>query len=794
MKRIMLGFAVLGAMIVAAVATTAAFFQQPDPLPPTQVTPLPIITEPPIQGGVVTNPQWMSIDHHLVSIDVNDQIAGTRVDMQFTNNGSGMVEGTFLFPLPPEAAVDNLTMFVNGEPIEAKILRAEEARAVYNEVVRQYRDPALLEYVGDNAIQANVFPIPPGESRRIEIGYTQVLEAENGLLKITYPMETPATNNRMVNEVSIRVTVDGNDDVRNVYSPSHNVEVNRRDSTRFSAAFEAAQYTPSGDFVLYYAPENDTISANLITFREDANEDGYFMMLVQPPLTLPEDQIVEKDVILVIDHSGSMAGDKLAQAQDAANYVLNRLNPGDRFNVVVFGSQWRIFSDEMEPASNAREAADWVYSRDMEGGTNIDGALTTALDMVNPERPTTVLFLTDGQPTEGVTSDDGIMANLQANAAPNARIFTFGVGFDVNTFLLDRISQTFRGASSYVKPDESIEVAVSTLYGKISAPVLTDVEIEFDGVRTDLVYPLGQIPDLFAGEQLTIVGRYREGAEDVTISLSGSVGGENVTYTYDALAFRDRAGGEPFIARLWATRRIGDLLTQIRLNGETEELVNTVVDLSLRYGIITPYTSFLIEEDDILSQQGRERAAAEFQPTAQAMAGNASGGAAVYDADNANRFGSVDNLLALTATPAALYQRNQPQPQSAQASGTPPPSPMAVGTPGAYALPQVGLGITTEDASDLDESRAEMEMEADVVVEPEPERLIAVADKTFVLQDGVYTDTTFDPDTMDTEQVVFFSDAYFELLEQVPALAEYFAVGDAVIVVYEGTAYEVLPE
>ncbi|MEL6148854.1 MAG: VIT domain-containing protein [Chloroflexota bacterium] len=815
LRRATFTLVLFGLMAVAGYASINAFQQQTPPpqpppslIPPASVTPMSVNFQP-TRPPFASNPDEMSVDYHRVTIDVENQIAATNVEMQFTNNGNAMVEGTFLFPLPPEAAVDNLTMTINGIEIEAKILRAEEARAVYNEIVRQYRDPALLEYVGTNAIQANVFPIPPGESRKIAFSYSQVLEADNGLIKVTYPMENTATNNRMVNEMRVTVNVESNEPLRNVYSPTHNVALTEDNST-FSAGFEATTYIPDGDFVLYYGIENDDISVNLLSYRESAGDDGFFMMLVQPPIASAE-QVVNKDVILVVDQSGSMDGEKWSQAQDAADFVLNRLNPGDRFNMVVFSTGWRVFGNGLEPASAAGEASQWINSMGSGGGTDINGALLQALDLADAERPTTILFLTDGLASEGITDADAILRNLQDNAGNNVRIFTFGVGYDVNTFLLDRISSTFRGASSYVQPGENIEAEVSNLYSKIASPVLTDVELDFDGVRTDLIYPFGQLPDLFAGEQLTIVGRYRSGVPEATITLSGLVNNEPAVFTYDDMSFRERAGGEVFIARLWATRRIGDLLTQIRLNGETPELVDAVVDLSLEFGIITPYTSFLIEEDDILSQSGRDRAAEQFQPTAQAMSQNASGGQAVADADNALRQASVDNLLSLTATPLSLFGA----PQMAMTQTAPP---QAIGTPIAMnqAPPrsqnEMGVGAALDEADmemeeALDDGFAAGEAQTEIAMAasstpaptatppatPQPD-VLNVGNKTFIWQSDKYVDTAFDPDTMEPEQVVFFSDDYFDLIDSVPELATYLSIGDALIVVIDGTAYEIVPE
>lgn len=708
----------------------------PEPEPPVQIFP-----------GVFTNPEWLSVDYHRVKVEIADQIASTTVDMQFTNNGNGMAEGTFVFPLPANATVDRLTMYINGEAFDGKILNATEARGIYDEIVRQFRDPALLEYIGTQAVQANVFPIPPGESRRIEITYSQVLEVDNSLFQYVYPMDPQ----RPAKSTSISVSVESADAISTIYSPSHRMAITREGDHAFRAGYEGGQYESMEDFTLYYAIASETINVNLLTYRESATEDGFFMLLVQPPLQVDESEVTPKDIILVVDQSGSMDGVKWDQAREATTYVLENLNPQDRFNVIVFSTGYRVFSDKLESADAAPEAAEWVRGLYAEGGTDINASLLAALDMVE-ERPATILFLTDGEPTEGITELADILASLEAESKPNARIFTFGVGDDVNTFLLDEIVGKFRGAGSYVRPDQRIDEAVSSLYNKVNAPVLTDVTLDFGGIRADLVYPQ-QLNDLFAGEQLTIVGRYRDGAEGVTIRLSGKVRDESQTFVYDNLDFRERAGGEAFIARLWATRRIADLLNTIRLRGENRELVDSVVSLSVRYGIITPYTSFLITEDDILTQRGREIAAADAAEMLEEIGETASGSAAV---DRAVDLSRMQNAAA-----------------PVQAMPT-------------MSAPAGGMGTETEAYAldDADEGGYQSS------VNP----IQTVGDKTFILLDEVWTDTTFEPDNMETEKVEFLSDAYFDLLSEIPELAEYFAIGERVIVVYDGTAYEVTVE
>jgi len=294
-----------------------------------------------------------------------------------------------------------------------------------------------------------------------------------------------------------------------------------------------------------------------------------------------------------------------------------------------------------------------------------------------------------------------------------------------------------------------VDEEVASLYNKIGAPVLTDVELNIEGVTIDSMYPTMPLPDLFAGTQLTVVGRYRGGADGIDISLSGTVGDEHQTFVYDDMDFRERAGGEPFIARLWATRRIGDLLNSIRLHGENPELVDSIVNLSVRYGIITPYTSFLIEEDDILSQTGRARAADAFaEGEALDLRGMSSGSAAV-DAAEAG---------------GGMLQAEAP----------------------VMAMP-TNMVVPAADASLMTDEEV-----AQQVAAQNPIR--TANDKTFIQQNGVWTDTTFDPDTMETQKVVFLSDEYFALLTENPLLGDYFALGERVIVVVDGVAYEVVTE
>ncbi|MEK6588070.1 MAG: VWA domain-containing protein, partial [Chloroflexota bacterium] len=336
------------------------------------------------------------------------------------------------------------------------------------------------------------------------------------------------------------------------------------------------------------------------------------------------DQRIDKDLILVLDQSGSMEGEKFRQAQQALAFVLDHLSSGDRFNIIAFSTGTRSFASGLRPAEEAGEAKRWVEGLSAAGSTDINRALLEAVAQVDRERPTILIFLTDGLPTEGVTEAELILENLQEAAPSNLSLFGFGVGFDVDTFLLDSLAKEHHGAATYVSPGQPLDEAVSSFYEKVSTPVLTNLEIDFGDVVVYDLYP-DPLPDLFAGGQLVLVGRYRQ-AGDVTIRLTGDVNGEVQTFRYDDQSFRS-SGGPEFLPRLWATRKIGALLNQIRLQGPDEEIVDQIVRLSIRYGIVTPYTSYLVTEPQALGAAAQEemalRAFSALASTPLAVSGEA---------------------------------------------------------------------------------------------------------------------------------------------------------------------------
>jgi Ca-activated chloride channel family protein len=692
-----------------------------------------IIPDPPPDVPIVDVP-YLTIKYHRVTVTIEDQVATTHVDQVFVNEARFEVEGTYIFPLPEEAAISEFSMWVDGEKLEGQVLERDEARRIYEDIVRRRRDPALLEYVGRDAFQASIYPIPAGGERRIELEYSQVLEMDNGLVEYVYPLNTEKFSPRPLEEVTVHVTIRSQEPLKAIYSPSHEVDIVREDDYEALVGYEEYDVKPDRDFVLYYTVSPEDVGVNLLSYQPDSRGEGFFVLLAAPKVEIDTEQVIAKDVILVLDVSGSMRGEKIEQARDALNFVLDNLHDEDRFNVIAFSTSTRHYARNLVPADERGEARDFVDRLEAAGSTDINRALLEALSIADQERPTIVIFLTDGLPTIGEVDADRIVDNVGDTAPENVRIFPFGVGYDVNTFLLDTIARNHRGASGYVRPEEEIDEKVSAFYAKVSTPLLADIEIDFGGVDVEDVYPF-PLSDLFAGTQLLVVGRYRDGG-DTTITLSGEVNGLPQSFRFDDLTFHQQ-GGEEFIGRLWATRKIGYLLEQIRLHGEERELIDEVVDLSIRYGIITPYTSFLVEETEMaLREEGRADIAQEVQAQATASPPAWTGAEAVERS-------AGEKVLSEAEAPAA------------------------------WGLPQGMGGGETDDYG----------------YEISPVKY--VGDKTFVLHEGVWTDTTFDPDRMEAVPLSFGGDDYFALIAARPEWGRYFALGDHVIVVLDGTAYEI---
>jgi Ca-activated chloride channel family protein len=655
MKHIFLFLTILAMLALALVTTPAKadgiIIPEPPPCRPCPPPPCPGPDPCPRPSPMMQ----LAIRTHRVTVTIEDQVASTRVDQVFFNPNEWTVEGSYVFPLPANASVSSFTLWMDDKPVEGQILNAEEARQKYQEIVNNLRDPALLEYAGNGAVQAHIFPIPPQGERRITLEYTQVLPAENGLARYIYPLNTEKFSVWPLEEVTISVNLRARVPIRAVYSPSHNIEVSRENENHVIAGYEASQVTPDADFALYYSL-GEQEALHLLSYRDAPDErdsDGFFLLMLAPRPQV-EQEALPKDVLLVLDRSGSMEGDKFSQAQNALRFILKHLHGSDRFNVITFSTGLESYASELRPASETTEAIRWVEQMGAQGSTDINRALLEAASMTGEERPTYLIFLTDGLPTEGVVDSQDILENFAEAAPENLRLFAFGVGYDVDTFLLDSLAQAQHGASSYVLPEERLDETLSSFYTKISTPALTDLELDFGDIPMYDLYPY-PLPDLFSGSQIILVGRYRLGGV-TTIKLTGNVNQETRSFEFPEQIFASRSDFQyplTTIPRLWATRKIGHLLNQIRLNGPTQETIDQIVRLSIRYGIVTPYTSYLVTEEQPLGESEQERIASEQYNQMLAMpAAPASGQGAVEKAVDQ---GSLEAAQA----PASLGQESE---------------------------------------------------------------------------------------------------------------------------------------
>jgi Ca-activated chloride channel family protein len=550
-----------------------------------------------------------------VDASINNQIATTQVSQAFENTGNGQIEASFVFPIPYDGAVSQMTFLVDGKEYEAKLLGADEARRIYEGYVRRNQDPAMLEWVGQGMFKTSVFPIPAGATRTVTLKYSQLLRKQSRLTDYLFPLAIARYTSKPLEKLSLRIAIQSKEKISNIYSPTHLVDIKRDDEFNAIVTHSASSVVPSTDFRLVFDTMTDKLGVSVMSYWPKDADAGYFILLASPELKPSEGEPQKKTVIFVVDQSGSMSGQKIEQARDAAKFVLNNLRPDDLFNLISYDSEVRKMLPELQRYNNEtrQTAMGFVNSINAGGMTNIDGALKAALEMIQTDQvPTYLVFLTDGLPTVGETNELKIATAAQAANKHGARLISFGVGYDVNSRLLDRLTRENNGQSEYIRPDENLEASVARLYSKISAPVLSKIQMQYqfeglqpaDGKPLDRLYP-EKVTDMFAGGQVVVVGRYRK-AGPISVDISGTVNGKPEQFQFQAeLAAQSAQSNNAdmkFVAQLWASRRIGEIIDLIDLNGKNSELVNELVELSKKWGIVTPYTSYLADDQQDASR------------------------------------------------------------------------------------------------------------------------------------------------------------------------------------------------
>jgi Ca-activated chloride channel family protein len=552
-------------------------------------------------GMVLPFPQvhsngYVAVRYHHVEVRIEDGHAVTRVEQEFYNPYDYPVHGQYLFPIPPEAMLSRFQATVDGRAQEVARQDAAGTNATLFAIVAQQHDPSLLQYADWESLALDL-DLPPGGSRKMSLEYEEILAPSGGLYRYRYVLGTERYSALPLEEVSVRVELKSAKGLASIYSPSHSVALERVDASRALVQWQASYVQPAEDFELYYSAAEGGFGGGLLTGQRDGSD--HFLFLFSPETEQDQAAALPKDVVLVIDHSGSMSGEKMEQARGALNQILGQLGEGDRFSIIAFDEEVSILADSLLTVGERSmgDARRFVDSLAADGSTNLEAALNAGLETLarseTRNAPRLVVFLTDGLPTAGVT-DETMIARLvsESNASLEARLHVFGVGYDVNTHLLDRLAAENGGTVTYVQPGENMETVLTEFYDKIARPVLTDVTVDFEGIDASEIYPQ-TLPDLFQGSSLVLAGRYRATDGQATVWVRGRAGDMRREYVYHfALA---EPGDRDFVPRLWATRRIGALLDQVRVEGESKQLVDEIRELGLGYGLVTPYTTFVIE-------------------------------------------------------------------------------------------------------------------------------------------------------------------------------------------------------
>jgi len=725
-----------------------------------------MIFSPPRNDQNFTVP--LSVKFHRVTVDIKDVAASTHVDQAFYNHENRTIEGLYIFPLPIGASISGFGMDIDGKMTKGELLDSDKARSIYEGIVRQMRDPGLLEFMGTGLFKTRIYPIEALHEKKVKIDYQEALKVEGNLIRYVYPLNIERFSQEPMKDVSIEVKISSKTPITTIYSPTHSISVKKNGDNSATIGFEADSVRPDKDFVLYYAVSGKDLSMSFLAHRPDPTEDGTFMMMLSPRTELQQQTNAAVDIALVMDTSGSMAGPKMDQARKALDYCINAMKKENRLFLVSFATEVDSWKNNMVEMDDKFRASALEYVKRMEpvGGTNISEALLRALKALqsdSKDRPSFIVFVTDGKPTAGLTEPDEILREIRNNNGGKTRIFTFGVGDNLQAPLIDKLAEENGGASDYVSENEDIEAKISSLFSKLAHPVMTDVGVEFHNVDVAQIYPQ-RIPDIFKGTNLMVLGRYKKPGE-ARITLSGKVDGKDVKMDYET-TFPERESENGFVARIWATRKIGFILDQIRKSGADEELKNEIVMLAKRYGILTPYTSFLVAEDKDLRGPNLSRAMVPEGSDQHVMDEMKEQFSMEKLKSDDSGPGAVDAAMEMNAMKSAAA----PAPTSSQAGG------FSGRMRRSYiAATPSGNGSSGESSGLRNPVKKE------------------IAERTFYLLEGRWVDSRVKSEKADIV-VKAYSDAYFELVAKHPEMAKFLALGGRVIVAVDQKTIEINPD
>jgi Ca-activated chloride channel family protein len=556
-----------------------------------------------------------------VKAGISGFLARVEVTQEFGNPYEEKIEAVYSFPLPQRAAVDDMTLTVGGRAVKGRIKRREEARALYEAARAAGSMAALLDQERPNIFTQSVANIMPGESVRITIRYVEALKYEDGCYEFAFPMvvgpryipaDTDASRitppvarpgTRAGHDLSIQVDLDAGVPIGGLRCVTHEIEVARTGANRASLRLKDAAVIPNKDFLLRYDVAGSRVEDAVLAHR--GARGGFFSLILQPPERASAAEVSPKELVFVLDTSGSMSGFPIEKAKETMRLALRGLNPQDTFNLITFSGDTRILFPEPAPATpeNLRKAREFLAARQGSGGTEMMKAVRAALDPSDSQSHVRVVcFMTDGY----VGNDMEILSEIQKH--PNARIFSFGIGASVNRFLLDKMAEYGRGEVEYVGLQDDGSAAARRFHERVRNPLLTDISIDWGGLAVTDVYPK-RIPDLFSAKPVILSGRYERAGSGV-IRLRGRVAGRVFTREIPV----NLPAAEPrheVLATLWARARVDDLMSQdyLGLQGGTPrpDVREAITQLGLDYRLMTPFTSFIAVEEMIVTTGGQPR-------------------------------------------------------------------------------------------------------------------------------------------------------------------------------------------
>ncbi|MBN2012830.1 VWA domain-containing protein [candidate division KSB1 bacterium] len=552
----------------------------------------------PLNSSQQYSRMWIkSVD---ISVDIQDQIAVTHVDQIFHNDLSTRVESIYIFPLPENAMITELVYWFNGKRYVAEIRERQEAINDYNNQVRRQIDPALLEYLGDNLFRLSIAPIDGNSDVRTEITYVELLNYEFGRVQYKFLLNTLGLSPKALQTVSLNVNAQSQTPFRLLTSPSHQnstaTHLQKVSDYQYAIMYGDENYFPDKDFTLEFETVRDDVTMNVLTYTPTAQDsfgtDSFYALWITPPDSVTETEAIPKNIMFTADVSSSMEGSRMEQLKSAMHTFLDLLNPQDSFNIATFGTFTTMFETDLVPANeeNISAAHDFVYQMYAMGMTNIDAALSQSLNQSFGQYTSNILvFLTDGNPTYGETDINQIIQNSKSYNQNDVRIYTFAIGDNISRSLIINVARENGGYPTFIDNDESIASAVANHFTRISKPIWTNLYIDMAGLYNWDYYPK-ILSDLFWGNQVNRLGLYSSGGS-YNISLSGNYAGQDITLSKSINFDRTAGQGHRFVPRLWAKAKIDHLTELISAYGETTELVNQIIALSLRFQILTEYTA-----------------------------------------------------------------------------------------------------------------------------------------------------------------------------------------------------------